>query len=135
MCQVHSWQQWLLTVDGNPLFISLLQKNFFFSKYIYIISDFITFVLFHRTLACLSERGNFYNNFVLVIICNITLNDCLRPPLSAIFSPWVILPLIYKSTSCNLYLEYWSTMHCALLRNALMVALFHHCIMLPSLSN
>lgn len=69
------------------------------------------------------------------IFTALTRNDCFSPPLSAIFSPCVIRPFTYSPTSSSLYLEYWSIMHCVLSLNARIVALFHHCIMFPSLSN
>lgn len=64
----------------------------------------------------------------------ITRNACFKPPLSAIFSDWVIFPFINIPSSLTLYREYWSIMHWARLRNEIIVALFHHCFKLPSLS-
>lgn len=65
----------------------------------------------------------------------LTRNACLSPPLSAIFSLCVSFPFIYRPNSFTLYREYWSMMHCARVRNAVIVELFHHCFILPSLSN
>ena len=60
---------------------------------------------------------------------------CFNPPLSAIFSPWVILPLIKRSIPGSWYLSYWSMIHLACPRNFSIVTLFHHCFRFPCLSN
>lgn len=72
--------------------------------------------------------------FLVLIREKITRKACLRPPLSAIFSLWVIFPFMYRPTSFTLYREYWSMIHWARSRKALIVELFHHCFKLPSLS-
>lgn len=65
---------------------------------------------------------------------SITRKACFKPPLSAIFSDCVSFPFMYMPSSLTLYREYWSIIHWARSRNASIVALFHHCFMLPNLN-
>ena len=54
----------------------------------------------------------------------------MRPPRSAMSSPFVSLPLILMSSTI-VYCEYWSTMHCARSSNALASSLVHQSFRLP----